>query len=108
MPPLKKAFEDGTLWLGPSDDHVTDLRIVRELRGVPRVPPVRTGEKGLKRHGDYAIGLALAHFASRMRWVQYDYRAVSAPTSAGSAPDDDGAPRPWYRQPLGAGLRGGI
>lgn len=108
MPPLKKAFEDGTLWLGPSDDHLTDLRIVRELRGVPRVPPVRTGEKGLKRHGDYAIGLALAHFASRMRWVQYDYRAVSAPTSAGSAPDDEGAPRPWYRQPLGAGLRGGI
>ncbi|AWI83056.1 hypothetical protein CEW88_04895 [Alloyangia pacifica] len=108
MPPLKKAFEDGTLWLGPSDDHVTDLRIVRELRGVPRVPPVRTGEKGLKRHGDYAIGLALAHFASRMRWVQYDYRAVSAPTSAGDVPDEAYAPRPWYRQPLGAGLRGGI
>ena len=108
MPPLKKAFEDGTLWLGPSDDHVIDLRIVRELRGVPRVPPVRTGEKGLKRHGDYAIGLALAHFASRMRWVQYDYRAVSAPTSAGDVPDEADAPRPWYRQPLGAGLRGGI
>lgn len=76
MPPLKAAFEDETLFLGRDADHLSDLRAVKLIRGIPRVPPVREGEKGRKRHGDYAIALALAHFASRMQWREFGYEAV--------------------------------
>ena len=117
MPPLKGAFEDGTIALAPDADHVTDLRAVKLVRGIPRVPPTRDGEKGRKRHGDYAIALALAHFASRMRWVEYAYRGAGGGSEAHRAegrmqdlpPEDDDAPRRhWWDSPLGAGLRGGI
>lgn len=117
MPPLKTAFEDDAISLIADDEHVSDLRLVKVVRGIPRVPDLRTGEKGKRRHGDYAVGLALAHYASRMRWVEYDYTAVSDHRSAGRGgrdgfafPDDDreGNSRNWYDPPLGAGLRGGI
>ena len=66
-----------------------------------------------RRHGDFAIGLALAHFASRMRWVEYGYQAVPrvtdhAPGQMRDLPDEDDAAPGWWRSPLGAGLRGGI
>lgn len=112
MPPLKGAFEDGSISLLKSDDHVTDLRLVKLVRGTPRVPDVRSGEKGKKRHGDYAIALALAYFASRMRWSEYGYRSAGS-SSSGSRGHyfehaDDRPARNPYRPPLGAGIRGGI
>ncbi|WFE92294.1 terminase family protein [Roseibium porphyridii] len=82
MPPLKVAFEDDMISLGRDSDHVSDLRHVKLVRGIPRVPEARTSEKGeqsakaKKRHGDYAIALALAHYASRMRWSEFDYQPV--------------------------------
>ncbi|MEP2707788.1 MAG: terminase family protein [Roseibium sp.] len=77
MPPLKAAFEDDMIELGADRDHVSDLRLVKMIRGIASVPPVRDGEKGKKRHGDYAIALALAHYASRMQWREFDYTPVS-------------------------------
>lgn len=68
MPPVKAALEDGTLEAIPKDeDTLTDLRAVQMIKGVPRVPDNRTKAKtdGGQRHGDAAIGLALAYFASR-------------------------------------------
>ncbi len=56
-----------------------NLRTVKVIRGIPRVPPTREGEKGKRRHGDYAIALALAHWASRMRWVEYGYTPAAKP-----------------------------
>jgi len=117
MPPLKSAFEDDTLQLIKSDDHTSDLRVVKLLRGIPRVPATREGEKDKKRHGDFAIGLALAHFASRMRWSEYGYRAV--PTQAQFQQSDgqmnmlpnhegDRRRRGPFSGPLGARIRGGI
>lgn len=82
MPPLKVAFEDDMISLGADSDHVSDLRHVKLVRGIPRVPESRTSEKGeqsakaRKRHGDYAIALALAHYASRMQWSEFDYEPV--------------------------------
>lgn len=115
MPPLKTAFEDDMIAIAPDADHLADLRVVKLIRGTPRVPATREGEKGRKRHGDYAIALALAHFASRMRWVEYAYRAVTAAREPGrmsDLPDDDvgdaSEDRGWWRSPLGAGLRGGV
>lgn len=117
MPPLKTAFEDATILIGRYDDHLTDLRKVKEIRGIPRVPDLRESDaKGKKRHGDYAIALALAHFASRMRWVEIDYTPVNdgrygpmGGTDAQDTAEAQGAVnRDWWTPPLGAGLRGGI
>ena len=67
MPPVKAAFEDGTLADLPRDaDWLTDLRQVQVIKGVPRIPDTRTqgADKG-KRHGDAAVAVALAWYASR-------------------------------------------
>lgn len=109
MPPLKAAFEDDQIAIIKDNEHLSDLRMVKLVRGIARVPALREGETGKKRHGDYAIALALAHWASRMRWVEYDYRPISATrTGAAQGPDDDDGARDPYRPPLGAGLRGAI
>ncbi|WP_455270316.1 terminase large subunit domain-containing protein [Rhizobium herbae] len=76
MPPLKAAFEDDAIAISKNDDHLSDLRLVKVIRGIPSIPDSRTGETNKKRHGDYAIALALAHFASRMQWSEYSYAAA--------------------------------
>ncbi len=81
FPPLKTAFEDNAIALTRDAEHVVDLRLVKVVRGIPSIPPERVGEAGAKRHGDYAVALVLAHFASRMQWHEYDYRAAAPPKS---------------------------
>ena len=111
MPPLKTAFEDGMIAIAPDPDHLSDLRIVRLQRGTPRVPALRTGEKGKRRHGDYAIGIALAHFATRGKWVEYAYRAVGGRDTARQENwlgQPIGGDDYWWRSPLGAGFRGSL
>ena len=108
MPPLKAAFEDDAIGIAKDAEHLTDLRTVKLVRGIPRVPPTREGETGKKRHGDYAIALALAHWASRMRWSEYSYRSSSlGGASSPLARDQDDEASRW-RQPLGARIRGSI
>lgn len=66
MPPLKAAFEDATIEVPRDKDIAADLRMVKLIRGVARVPDARaTGKDGGQRHGDAAISIALMHFASR-------------------------------------------
>lgn len=67
MPPVKAALEDGTLDGLPRDaDVLADLRAVQVIKGVPRIPDTRTtGEDKGKRHGDAAVAVALAYYASR-------------------------------------------
>lgn len=67
MPPVKAALEDGTLDGLPRDaDVLADLRAVQVVKGVPRIPETRTtGEDKGKRHGDAAVAVALAYYASR-------------------------------------------
>ena len=123
MPPLKAAFEDGTITLTKDDLHLIDLRAVHVIRGVAQVAALRTGEKGQKRHGDFAVGLALAYFASRMRYAEYGYQAQPRGwTGAGPGrgrergrmsdlPDfeaDDFKARAWWQPPLGARLQGDV
>ena len=97
--------------IAPDPEHLSDLRVVRLQRGTPRVPAVRTGEKGKRRHGDYAIGVALAHFATRGKWVEYGYRAIGG---RGQAREENwlgqsvGGEDLWWRSPLGAGFRGSL
>ena len=64
--------------------------------------------------GDYAIALALAHFASRMRWVEIAYTPVpdtrhSDPQTGRmgmTADEQDAMNRPWWKEPLGSTIRG--
>ncbi len=77
MPPLKTAFEDDAISISRDAEHLSDLRLVKLIKGIPRVPDVRSGEVGKKRHGDYAIALALAYYASRMQWHEYAYQPVA-------------------------------
>jgi len=125
MPPLKVAFEDGAILLIRDDDHVGDLRLVKVIRGIPMVPEARTAEKGdgskkgRKRHGDFAISLVLAYYASRQAWAEYGYTAAATEQSRQAAsgrlrmelgPDDDNEVRgrDWWTPPAGARLRGSI
>jgi phage FluMu gp28-like protein len=75
MPKLKAGLQDGTLTDLPRDDqHRDDLRAIKLVQGVPKVPRQATqtagqkaaaadgGEK-LQRHGDYAIALFLMEYA---------------------------------------------
>jgi phage FluMu gp28-like protein len=116
MPPLKVAFEDDAIALQKDADHLSDLRLVKIIRGIPMVPQVREGDKGKRRHGDHAISLALAHWASRLRWVEYDYQPANGAAGASAGDrgflhadaDPDDLARSAFRQPLGAVIRGGI
>jgi phage FluMu gp28-like protein len=99
-------------------EHLGDLRTVKLIRGIARVPALREGTTGKKRHGDHAIAVALAHWASRQRWVEYGYQPVP-PIKAANAPSaslgmypqdeaDDMGEQDIYRAPLGASLRGSV
>lgn len=109
MPPLKAAFEDDGISVIADVEHLGDLRAVKLVRGIARVPALREGETKKKRHGDWAIGLALAHFASRLRFVEYGYRPVPEPRR-NDTEDYLGKPlaRDPFRPALGARLRGSI
>lgn len=105
MPPLKLAFEDeGMIALTKDDDHLADVRLVRVVNGVPKVPDVRTGDGSKKRHGDFAIALALAHWASRQQWFQYEYTSIRdlyqqmAGHNGGPSLDDDDGDGHYGRQ----------
>lgn len=112
MPPLKAAFEDDGITIMADVEHLGDLRAVKLVRGIARVPPTREGETNKKRHGDWAIGLALAHFASRMRWSEFDYIPAPRPQDArpdrmADRPEDDSSSvKGWWNGPLGSTLKG--
>ena len=113
MPPLKAAIEDDMLDLIADAEHLGDLRAIKVIRGIARVPDLREGTPDKKRHGDHAIAVALAHWASRQRFVEYGYQPVPRANAASGrltmqADENDFAPRDPFDPPLGAGLRGGI
>tara|TARA_R110002020_G_scaffold10801_22_gene41085 strand:+ start:9122 stop:10789 length:1668 start_codon:yes stop_codon:yes gene_type:complete len=113
MPPLKVHFEDDAIAIGRDAEHLSDLRLIKLVRGVPRVPDLRQGSEGKKRHGDYAIALALADFATRLAWHEYDYQPAPGPIGrnspgASAFDDPDFVEVNLYRSPLGAQIRGGM
>jgi phage FluMu gp28-like protein len=77
MPRLKAAFEDCAIIISKDAEHLSDLRLVKIIRGIPMIPDQRTGETGAKRHGDFAVALALAYLASVMSYIEYGYETVA-------------------------------
>lgn len=77
MPPLKAAFEDDGISLPRDRDTLTDLRAVKVVKGVARLPDKRsTSSDGGKRHGDAAIAVALMHYASRNLSYSFEFEAA--------------------------------
>lgn len=73
MPRFKAAFEDAMLDALPRDDQCRDdLRSIRTINGVPKLPNAATQRQGaggtgkVQRHGDFAISLFLADYALRV------------------------------------------
>lgn len=80
MPKFRAAFEDGTLTGLPKDsDLMADLRAIKSIRGVPKVPDDAKykGADGYDRHGDAGIGLALCVIASKQQIEHFGYYPVS-------------------------------
>lgn len=89
MPPLKAAFEDDTISLPRDAATLVDLRAIKMIKGVARVPDKRTTDQdGGKRHGDSGIAIALMHYASRLEWELIEIHRVQ-PGAAANDTDHD-------------------
>lgn len=115
MPPYIEAFSDKTIVLPQHEDVLSDHQALQYDNGIIKVPRDFRfkGSDGLDRHGDSAIAGALAYYASRQDYTEYDYRSASRDARSGgmTAEAEDpagGVGRPWYRPPMGARMRGGI
>lgn len=112
MPKLKAALQDGTLTDIPRDDQLRDdLRAIKLVQGVPKVPRQATqtagqkaaaadgGEK-LQRHGDFAIALFLAEYAFHREAGEIAWTPAPARHSRfeGNDADDDLAAADWARK----------
>ena len=78
MPSFQAAFEDQTISLPRSDIIKSDLRALQLINGVIKLPKLHQKDlqnSSFKRHGDSAIALALAWFASQLDAVEIDYYA---------------------------------
>ena len=122
MPRLKAALQDGTLTDIPRDDLLRDdLRAIKLVQGVPKVPPQNTLSAGARAaaadggdkarwHGDFAIALflmlyAFAREAGEVAWTAAPDRA----RRWDGKPDDAGAGRMRMRPAnAAADLAGGL
>lgn len=90
MPPLKRAFEDDAIRVPRDAATLADLRAIKMVKGVARVPDKRTtGADGGQRHGDAGIAIALMHYASRNPVAPIEFTAVPLPLFDGAAHNDD-------------------
>lgn len=82
MPALKAAFEDAQIELPRDKDVLADLRAIKVVRGVARVPDGKAkGSDGGQRHGDAGIAVALMHYASRQDVEVFESHRVQATDS---------------------------
>ena len=105
MPPFKAAFQDAEIELPKDAEVLNDLRAIVMDKGIAKVPDTArtTDKQGGKRHGDSAIALALAHYASRGEIIIYDSHRVRPED------EEDGDPLPrTVRSTAGFGLRKGV
>ncbi|PCJ57882.1 MAG: hypothetical protein COA65_08945 [Rhodospirillaceae bacterium] len=110
MPKLKAAFEDATLLIARDDNVLGDLRSIKKIDGVARVPKLRrqdAGNKNKKRHGDAAIALVLAWFASLMEPVEIEHLTTGETRVSAGAFDEIGAQGPSFNDAGFGSVRGG-
>lgn len=88
MPKFKAAFEDDELSIPRDRDVGDDLRALQIIKGIPKLPDAKTGDKK-QRHGDAAIALAMAYYASLMETTPIDFIAVPKGGASYDIDDDD-------------------
>lgn len=97
MPKLKGEFEAQNLTLARHQSTLDDLLHIKVVAGVPQIDKGRTKDEdsatsGAKRHGDFAVSLAMAVRASFMNGYVIDedsVRAIPARDRADSGEDND-------------------
>jgi len=85
MPRFKAGLEDAKLVGIPQDSEVlADLRAIKVIDGIPKLPHGSRTDKarGGKRHGDAAVALAMAWFATEQDNVVIDFTEGGRQTSA--------------------------
>ncbi len=88
MARFKSRFDDQTITIPASDDVASDLSALQFIDGVIKLPATKNASTtGLKRHGDSAIALAMADFASIQIGGEIDY--IDVPSSRWGDDDDD-------------------
>jgi phage FluMu gp28-like protein len=73
----KAAFEDGLITVPQDEEIIGDIRAVKLVRGIGRVPAATKAMDGQRRHGDAAIASALAYAASRAEPEEYAYQGAA-------------------------------
>jgi|SRR5690554_154185 len=98
MPKMKALFEDRQITLPRNAEVLADLRALQVIKGIPKLPDTKTGSDK-DRHGDSAIAIAMAVFASFQEGVEIDFIAVPKSSSRrDGAPDDLDNDYPTYTQ----------
>lgn len=64
MPRMKAGFEDDLIQLPRDQDVLNDLRAIQVIKGIPKIPDGKTASKSGQRHGDAAVAICLAWYAS--------------------------------------------
>jgi phage FluMu gp28-like protein len=107
MQPMKTLFENDGIEIPDDADIASDLRLLTVKAGVAHVPALRSGVSK-DRHGDAAVALALAIYASRRKAAHFGYQPVASSGAQRplSGPDDHDEEHTW-RRPLGTRLRTG-
>ncbi len=96
MPRFKAHLEDATLDGLPMDDQCRDdLRAIKKINGVPKIPKASTqtgGGQKLQRHGDFAVSLFLADYAlhTEVAGVCAGFESISRRPAGGRDDDDRG------------------
>lgn len=92
LPPMKAAFEDDMLHLPRDADVLTDMLSLQVINGIPKLPKIRTAQRAgarrrkmPRRHGDAAVAVALAHYASRQPIALYEYTSARKRTNTRGA-----------------------
>lgn len=79
LPKLKAAFEDKTIRIPRDSNVASDLGAFRVIDGAPRLPKLKlvdTNNRTRTRHGDSAIAIALAYYASLQGRAEFVYKPV--------------------------------
>lgn len=88
MPKFKAAFEDDEIQIPRDADVLDDLRAIQVIKGIPKLPDAKTGADK-KRHGDAAIALALAYYASLSEAAPIEYTPAPSSKSRWDAIEND-------------------
>lgn len=97
MPILKARFEDKAILIPKSADIIDDFRIVEQIKGIPKIPDLRTAEKtaGRKlRHGDTVVAELMVEHAinNDTGYEEYEYIPAKEPNRYDYKDEDEEDP----------------